>query len=339
MSEPLIVVEGNLRLPALRVLKDPSLKFGCEWTPACARPVQSASEVALFAARFATAYVPALSLSDTSSPYRATSLWGVFGKEDIPRAMLRLMQGSNAPSNASDSRTDPIQLAVNAPKTARTYRLSAPVATAIAAACGVFIVWLVLGYPSDPKRDAAPAAQSETRTQQAEPASAPAPVAATAVSTADQPATDAQPSVAEPPASLPAATANDTVAPGIVTADNPKSPAASTAGPEKNGGRVRAVLTPRGKPAFYRIPASDARVVKQESARPALATRVEKIASRSAKHGPARRTRSTPAATIASQSKASESTNPATLYAMLQHSPTLDSNAASSGRASANSAR
>lgn len=108
MIEPLIVVEGNLRLPTVRLLTDPSLNFGFEWSPARSRPVQSQSEIALYAARFETAYVAAFRLSDTSSSYRPVSLWGVIPQEEVRRAVLTLMQAPPAPDKVEDTRIEPI---------------------------------------------------------------------------------------------------------------------------------------------------------------------------------------------------------------------------------------
>ena len=147
MTEPLITVEGNLRLPTLLALTDPSLNFGSEWSPARSRPLRSQSEFALFAARLETAYVAAVSLSDRTSPYRAVSLWGVFVKEEIPRAMLHLMQGVKMPGEADGMRADPVHLSVSAPAApgARKLFFSKPVATAIAVASAAVIVWLLFG--------------------------------------------------------------------------------------------------------------------------------------------------------------------------------------------------
>lgn len=328
MTEPLIVVEGNLRLPTLRALTDPSLNFGFEWSPARTRPVQSQSEFALFAARFVTAYVPALSLSDTRSPYRATSLWGVFAKEEIPRAMLRLMQGSHAPG-ADESRADPIHLAVAAPADApKQHRFSKPVMAAIAAACGVLIVWLLFDHEPASHGDTRPALAEETSviTQPAEPASAVAVLTATVTPTPDQPAkveqvsetptpsASAAPPNADAPA-IEAAAPTAEAAPAPATPAKPRTRLIAAAQDRKHDGRVKAVLAPRTKTAAYRAHAADARVVKLEATRRARTTSVDKnrIASR--------------------PSNNAVPMNPATLYSMLQHSPTLDSNAASSGGA------
>lgn len=170
MTEPLITVEGNLRLPTLLALTDPSLNFGSEWSPARSRPLRSQSEFALFAARLETAYVAALSLSDRTSPYRAVSLWGVFVKEEIPRAMLHLMQGVKIPDVADGMRADPVHLSVNAPPApgARKLFFSKPVATAIAVASAAVIVWLLFGYEPGKRDDASSAATREAAQESAQ---------------------------------------------------------------------------------------------------------------------------------------------------------------------------
>ena len=172
MSEPLILVEGNLRLPTLRALTEPSLNFGFEWSPARSRPVQTPSEFALFAARLVTAYVPALSLSDIHSPYRATSLWGIFAKEDIPRAMLNLTQGSNAQDDADETRAEPVHLTVNAPATladmASASWSSAP--SRLLAACSSYGCCSLIHRSRASITPAAPAEETATRTQPAQPA-------------------------------------------------------------------------------------------------------------------------------------------------------------------------
>ena len=170
MTEPLITVEGNLRLPTLLALTDPSLNFGSEWSPARSRPLRSQSEFALFAARLETAYVAALSLSDRTSPYRAVSLWGVFVKEEIPRSMLHLMQGVKMPGEADGMRADPVHLSVSAPAApgARKLFFSKPVATAIAVASAAVIVWLLFGYEPGKRDDAPSAATREAARESAQ---------------------------------------------------------------------------------------------------------------------------------------------------------------------------
>ncbi|SAK70177.1 hypothetical protein AWB76_04324 [Caballeronia temeraria] len=385
MSEPLIVVEGNLRLPALRALTDPSLNFGCEWSPARTRPVQTKSEFALFAARFLTAYVPALGLSEVGSPYRAASLWGVFAKEDTPRSMLHLMQGLDASANAGEAQPDPIHLAVGAVAGTPKFRFSKPVATAIAAACGLLIVWLLFGHETAPQDDAhvAPAAKIAVAAQPAEVEPVQTPVNAAAATTPDE-----QPKLAPASAALAKADADGPVIRNPEA--GPVAPAAMASAEPKHVDRVPAVSAAQTKPAAERAHASRERVVKKDNTRRAQTAPVEKIAKQKpasrtratadesiaslpakqkskprthvapvdtiarrvqpapvehvadqlVKRETVRRTRVTPADTIASRpSNASLSMDPTTLYSMLQHSPTLDSNAASSGGGAAKGAR
>jgi hypothetical protein len=332
MSEPLIVVEGNLRLPTTRSPTDPSLSFGFEWSPMRSRPVQSQSETALFAARFVTAYVPALSLSDIHSPYRATSLWGVFSKEEIPRAMLHLTEGSDTPDQAGETRAAPVHLAVNAPSDAGKHGFSKPIVATIAAACGVLIVWLLFSHApvSRSTMRTAPAEEVRIRTQPGQPAAATAALTATAAPTRGQ---IAQPSEALASSAVAAPVSADSrtiAAVDPAATDTKAAPAATT--PEKtrvrfiaptedrkHNVRVRAVLTPHTKRAALRAHTVGERVVKQEAPRRAHATSVERVASQ--------------------PTKVAVSMDPTTLYSMLQHSPTLDSNAASYGRGAANGAR
>ncbi|KND55972.1 hypothetical protein BPUN_1666 [Candidatus Paraburkholderia kirkii] len=146
--------------------------------------IQSQSEIPLFAARFETAYVLGFHLSDTNSPYRAVSLWGVYAKESIPRAVLNLMQGPRASGNAGDRRADPVQVAVGAATAApvRKSLISRPVAVAVAATAGaMLIVWLLFGYEPKPSSETPPAlangtdisARPGTGAHSAAPASAP----------------------------------------------------------------------------------------------------------------------------------------------------------------------
>lgn len=318
MSEPLILVEGNLRLPTLRALTEPSLNFGFEWSPARSRPVQTPSEFALFAARFVTAYVPALSLSDIHSPYRATSLWGIFAKEEIPRAMLRLTQGSNAQDDADETRAEPVHLTVNAPAHARGHGFGKLVVGAIAAACGVLIIWMLFAPPpvSRSVTQAAPAEETATRTQPEQ-----------AARVEQEPETPMPPAVAAPPSvdshTFETVDSAATKTEAAYTAPAPEEAPVHVVAPaedRKHIARVKAVLTPHTKRAAHVAQATSERVVKPAPPRRVRAASAEKIES-----GPS--------------SKASLSMDPATLSSMLQHSPTLDSNAASSGRGAVNGAR
>ncbi|SAK71054.1 hypothetical protein AWB77_02977 [Caballeronia fortuita] len=365
MSEPLIVVEGNLRLPTLRALPDPSLNYGFRWSPARSRPVQSPSEFALLAARFATAYVPALGLSDLDSPYRAASLWAVFAKEEIPRAMLRI-DDAHASDDADEARAEPIPLSVAEPAGARTLRFSKPVATAVAAACGMLIVWLLLGRESASQHETrvAPAGQAAMPMQPSEPP--PATTTTTALTPGDAPAPDRSASVepllpaptTPPTDAMEIATANDAAAKGIeavraapvvqaavmpvesAESAKPAEPAKlaksaasaksakrsiAVAADRRHNGHIEAVAQPHAKPVLQRARPANERVAirehreKREIGSRRNATPIDRAASRLTSPLP--------------------SMDPTTLYSMLQHSPTLDSNAASSGRGATKSAR
>ncbi|SAK77134.1 hypothetical protein AWB78_03473 [Caballeronia calidae] len=353
MTEPLIVVEGNLRLPTLRALTDPSLNFGFEWSPAHTRPVQSRSEFPLLAARFQTAYVPALGLSDRRSPYRAMSLWGLFAKEDMPRAMLNLTQAPQ-PADGADGApaAERIHLSVGRPAVpgASQHRFSKPVATAIAAACAAVIVWLLFGHEPGSQRSA-PADELGTRTQPdtVTQSAGPAPANTYGVSqTAEaEPVIVARTSPAAPPAASPLAntapnaaafiapaasrtdsdhvttrneTANATphAHTGHVTPRTGASHAATK--PRKSGERYIAVAADRGH-------ATRARFAPAPKKR-AIAQRTYAVDARIAMHDTEHHAHATSVAMRENRpAMPSTSMDPVSLYAILQHSPTLDSNA------------
>ncbi|SAK44589.1 hypothetical protein AWB75_00715 [Caballeronia catudaia] len=329
MTEDLIEVEGNLRLPTLRALMDPLLNYGREWSPAFSRPLQSGSEFALFAAQFRTAYVPALSLSDTNSPYGATSLWGVFAKEHIPRAMLRLMEGKH-PDEAGIDRAAPVHLNVGAPMApgAGKRYFSKPVAALTAVACAALIAWLFFEYDRDAPGNSRAAPAMEVRVQSPEPdvntqpdrpessSAAAAGIAAVETGIAARPANDIQPSQAATPPEPASANAN------VIASENaPAATKREASGVHliaettvrRRNGRVSAVLAPRTQQtAAVRAPkadkpATDKHFAKRETAAHARAPSARVHADRA--------------------SKISDPMNAAALYAMLQHSPTLDSNA------------
>ncbi|WP_321800205.1 hypothetical protein [Caballeronia sp. J97] len=382
MSEPLIVVEGNLRLPTLHALTDPSLNYGFQWLPAPTRPVQSRSEFALFAARFVTAYVPAVGLSDVDSPYRTASLWGVFAKEEIPRAMLHLTQGLHAKVDADGARPDPIHLSVGTPAAARKIRFSKPVVTAIAAASSVFIVWLLFrqGPASQDGTSAALPEQISQRAQPGENASVPAVSTTTVEPAPNRPEQTSVAGTTTVPTSTIASAPYQPVEvkqePAAVTAPAPASTIASTPHRRAKFEQTSAMkTTPRksAKPthlasgALHGATTSASALPEARHARvataPAKPVRLSVVATAERKHDthvrtapmphteavpdrahvaiePAvrpraiRHVRAKPVETIArAPSKPSVSMDPATLYQMLQHSPTLDSNAASSGGA------
>ncbi|WP_250452060.1 hypothetical protein [Caballeronia sp. ATUFL_M2_KS44] len=171
MTEPLIAIEGNLRLPPLRALANPSLTFGREWSPARTRPVRSHSEVPITAARFETAYVEPLSHRDGDSPYRAANIWGVFAHGPSRQKPIQPTQAeevSAKPAAHDGDRKEPrlgpvpIQLGVKAPATASAATAAAqgrygflhkPVKGAIALACAALIAWLLFGHEQRPTND------------------------------------------------------------------------------------------------------------------------------------------------------------------------------------------
>ncbi|GGD68697.1 hypothetical protein [Caballeronia grimmiae] len=158
MTEPLIDIEGKLRLPALRALAGPSLMFGREWSPWRSRPIRSESEFAIAAALFRTAYVDALGLRDGNAPYRAANIWGMLTEGRIRQKMLHLMQAADAPANpAVQQPAEPVRvpLAVSAPAAASAVHdryafLAKPMTGAIALACAALIVWLLFGRGHHP---------------------------------------------------------------------------------------------------------------------------------------------------------------------------------------------
>jgi hypothetical protein len=286
MIEPLIVVEGKLRLPSVRPLLDPSLNFGFEWALARGRPVQSQFEIALFAARFETAYLPAFRLSDSASRYRAASLWSVFAHGDIPRAVLDLLDSRRASAPAQA----PSRAAVPAPLHGRpANRMSAgrQIATG-AAICAGALLMLRLLFGSDPaKPDVTPAASANaaaTSTPSVTAATPPAsaPVLANVAVTEETPSAGMREPEPEPIARVP-----ETAAPA------PRNAAATqaTAGVTRND--------------------ADGRLAAVESGSPTEAA--------------PRRHRTKPT------TPGRDPMIPATLYALLQHSPTLDSNVPASG--------
>jgi hypothetical protein len=163
MTDSLIVVEGSLRLPPLRPLADPSLRYGREWLPARNRPVQTPSEVPLFAAHMQTAYLVAITLSGMGSSYRAASIWAVFTDTapdtSLPPQAQAVSPGSNtAPPSADASQPkayallspEPILLNVNTP-TPAVVVAPPPVAQGmsvfvkiaiVALACAALLSWL-----------------------------------------------------------------------------------------------------------------------------------------------------------------------------------------------------
>ncbi|SAK99038.1 hypothetical protein [Caballeronia ptereochthonis] len=364
MIEPLIVVEGNLRLPTVRLLTDPSLNFGFEWSPARTRPVQSQSEFPLFAARFETAYVPAFRLSDTSSPYRAVSLWGVYARESIPRAVLNLMQGPRASGDVEDKRIDPVQLSVGAPMTApvRKSLTSRPVAIAVAAAAGaMLIVWLLFGYEPKPSGETPPVlangaempARPGASAHSAAPALAPvttprvpraetvtinrpaASATATTLAATSKPlAISSEPSAVAPPQISSAGTRKSTAATAQAHPHPRKTVTKQAAHAEPSGNTAK---RRKNSGAHSMADVTEQKHLHRAKAEPALRTthaiaRAHPADERIAAVESAWRARAASSHNNRSQPpKAPDAMNPEALYAILQHSPTLDSNAPASG--------
>jgi hypothetical protein len=180
MTEPLIVVEGTLRLPSLRPLADPLLRFGREWRPLHTRPPQSVSEVPFFAARLQTAYVKAISLADRDSPYRPVNIWGVFADGATRQSMLRLLQGlppeeAEAPPAPSAQAAQRIPLTFQPPSSA--YRpqhtpFFTPLKTAIALACAALLAWMLFGMHPDRNAAQTPVASTAQTAAAVKPTSA-----------------------------------------------------------------------------------------------------------------------------------------------------------------------
>jgi hypothetical protein len=226
MTDPLIVVEGTLRLPSLRPLADRPLAFGQEWLLAGSRPLLSKSEFSLYAARLFTEYVKAFALSDMRSPYRAASIWGVM-TERLPNRMtehkLEPAMPSPAASNASGGSgqaapQDTIKLNVKPPVAvagAQGSRFPAMAKTAIAVACAALVAWLMLGHDERTGDEPATAAKDTDTTRPSArkaPASAPVPKAAQSSSASAVPVA-AVPAVA---AERPASSADVVSAPQVV---------------------------------------------------------------------------------------------------------------------------
>ncbi|SAK70976.1 hypothetical protein AWB79_03883 [Caballeronia hypogeia] len=267
MTETLIAVEGNLRLPTLRPLTHPSLSFGQQWLPARARPVRSQTEIELFGARLETGYVAALSLSDTDSPYSAVSLWGVFVKEEMSHGMLSLREVLKRP--AADPLVEPIHLAVAAPVAAGTRKsfFSKPVAAAISIASAGFILWMIFGTEPGSSRktpSSVPDARAQVGAQQA------------------TPEVDRPRSVGKTTKDDPVVTRTETV-PAVVDAgiDSEKSATASGANPAKTdvdlaaerAARREAVRMEAARREAVRLEAAHREAAKREAKKQEIASR------------------------------------------------------------------
>lgn len=281
MSEPLIVVEGELRLPTVRPLPDPALDFGVAWTLARARPVQSPFEIALYAARFKTAYLPAFRLSDSTSRYRAVSLWSVFAHGELPRAILDLLDSQRARARAGDAPVDPLRLSapIHAGLGAARRGMSrvAQILTGVAISVGaLLLLWLLFGNePTAPNVQAAAPFTEAARPGQTEKPPTPSALAPPAAVEAN---------VAAPAGSI------EPEAPADVSMPAPQDPAAAVPG--------RTAVAPQADRA------------------PAVTVNRSRHERTEAHRNTAR-----------VKSARSGAMNVHSLYALLQHSPTLDSNA------------
>ncbi|MDR5757815.1 hypothetical protein [Caballeronia sp. LZ035] len=286
MSEPLIVVEGELRLPTVRPLSGLALGVGMEWALARARPVQSPFEIALYAARFKTAYLPAFRLSDSTARYRAVSLWSVFAHGELPRAILDLLDSHRARARADEAPVDPLRLSapIHAGLGAARRGMSrlTQILTGVAISVGtLLLLWLLFGnepgvpgvpgvQPVVPFTEAArsgPAGKPPTPSALAPPVAVEPPVAAAARSTEPEALADVS---------------------GPTPQDQPPTvPGHTVVAPEVD--QARAATANRSRHERTELHRKTARV---KSARP-------------------------------------DPMNVHALYALLQHSPTLDSNAQS----------
>lgn len=151
MTDPLIIVEGNLRLQPTRWLADPHLKFGSEWSSTRNRPAQSNTEVPLYAVRLETAYVgsgfaiqPGLAVS------RAEHLGRVRQRSDASVDVAAHAKPeppttppTTSPTIPQSSRSRPCD-PVPAPSHA-SHCWPRSMKTAIALACAGLIAWLIFG--------------------------------------------------------------------------------------------------------------------------------------------------------------------------------------------------
>ncbi|WP_244815464.1 hypothetical protein [Caballeronia sp. Lep1P3] len=311
MTEPLIAIEGTLRLPPVRALADPSVTFGREWSPMTTRPTVSQSEFAIAAARLHTAYVDAARLSRTASSYRAASLWSAFSEGQIRQRMLQLMQAGESSGEASprDDIAAPIPLAVDAPSPAQEDEpgiVYKALRTAIAIGCAAVIVWLLFGHDLRPLNDD-PAAALSTADRAG---------SAGLSQSAAQSAPHAAPLLVAASADIaPAVESNTGVAASATNLKTGAQPEASAKKPDASAEHARAP----GRPARL---ASTGPHRKRTS--PASAPRRNAAGGHKPHAAPTQKSH----ADAQARSQASGAMNVAALYAILQHSPTLDSNAA-----------
>jgi hypothetical protein len=252
MSDPMIIVEGSLRLPSLRPLADSALHYGREWAAARCRASPRRSEKSVLAAQMQTAYVEAVALSGPDASYRAVSIWGVFADGPKRLSMLQLLQGAlgSGAANPQAAQTEPtepqaeaIQLHVGQPATepAHESRMPAFIKTAIAIACAALVSWLIVAH--------------ETRTPDDE--------TARAAKRDDSPARHDEPPVAQMPSPLPVAT------PAPAAAVVAQASAAEMRAPASDASAPRVVSVTPSAPAS--VASADIRPIPEEP--PALPRR------------------------------------------------------------------
>jgi hypothetical protein len=344
MTEPLIVVEGTLRLPSLHPLTDPLLRFGREWSSGRMRPPRSNSEISLFAARLETAYTAAVSLADRGAPYRPMSLWSVIPNARMRQSMLRLMQGQepdDRPAPVAAPVAEPIQpipLTVQTFGPARANQnhapwLSKPLKTALAIAGVALVLWLLFSHDTHLPEDVAPAVANKTHdaatpasAAAASPAPTPTPVAKNTIPAPDRPDTRITPIAPIAPTAAVAVAANPTPRPvasvtpahkqAAAQATRVKRPSPVATNSHASNGRKAAKKHAKPPTKYAKSPAtySDYTAYRAPSARSADYEPRAVYAPRAVV--PVTRAATRPARAMTTQS----------LYDMLQHSPTLDNN-------------
>jgi hypothetical protein len=343
MTDPLIVVEGSLRLPSVRPLADPSLHYGQEWSTARSRTSHKQAEVSLFAAHMRTSYVEAITLSGTGSSYRSASIWAIFADGPMRLSMLRLMEeikSGVATDKETAPKTEPIQLAVAEPakeQAAPESRMPTFLKTAIAVACAALVSWLILGQQRHSSSSIEPAAYGTKHAgmdiQQNEPPStlSPSPASAAMVVAAQQAAVAAPASEASAPRAVIAASSPfvDTAPPAPVT------PNAATAQTTRQAKRHDLRATRQARTSYaetsIRTQAHHKRLRWTSTGRTASVPRTQYHATADDYQALATtpRTRATIRRNTPA-SKSNSSIDTIALYNMLQHSATLDSNVSSS---------
>ncbi|WP_250465337.1 hypothetical protein [Caballeronia sp. GAFFF2] len=314
MNEPLIVVEGNLRLPTVRPLADPSLKFGREWSPARARPSTSRSEIPLYGARFNTKYSRMSDSSDSlhaRSPYQATSIWGKLAKNATRSSTSRMKEPAAPVDAAAERKPMRIDLRTPSPLRKRPYRIGSFERSTIAIAVSALFVWVLFAHEQWLERSGSkPAVDDAEQMQIGQAVSRDRPADATRVPTVSQPA---DPRPVDP---------TQPVAPRVLMASRPAHARETKPAPVSVHAEASHTRTPRYVNA-------GAHRAKRAATKPVI--RYAASTHRGASTKPTQ---------LTAAPRTTEPLNVAALYSMLQHSPTLDSNVASRpDNASANQAR